>query len=350
MRSEKQAFTLIELMVVISVIAILMGISFKLMRAASHDKQIAETRLRMERIQNALSGYYAYYGHYPNVKFYYDLDPAKITANYGASSMSGMSISGGGGAWELQAELAARSQPMTFLFPTQGKYPATYIPDMFKRIDMDVKDINHKTDSITRDMEDWSQLRAFQFGLMSYLLPRIELMEGGKPADRPGINPTLYKNLQWIENNPGTPRDFNDKGDFERKVRALWDAQNEVAAKWLPHLEGTVKGTVGWVMGIDVHLHDGGGSGGPLGNGMIPLVLSSRDSDLVALGSATCWDAWGNEFYYYSPPPYQSYIIWSAGPDRKTFPPWIDSNSEFYKAHKDDIIKRIKDDIVGGSL
>ena len=37
----------------------------------------------------------------------------------------------------------------------------------------------------------------------------------------------------------------------------------------------------------------------------------------------TLKDGWGREFYYYSAPPYQSYRLWSAGPNGKTFPPWI---------------------------
>jgi len=34
-------------------------------------------------------------------------------------------------------------------------------------------------------------------------------------------------------------------------------------------------------------------------------------------------DGWGNEFYYYSPPPHQTYRLWSAGANGKTFPPWV---------------------------
>ena len=34
-------------------------------------------------------------------------------------------------------------------------------------------------------------------------------------------------------------------------------------------------------------------------------------------------DGWDNELYYYSPEPYQSYVLWSAGANGRTFPPWI---------------------------
>jgi len=38
----------------------------------------------------------------------------------------------------------------------------------------------------------------------------------------------------------------------------------------------------------------------------------------------TVVDGWGNDFYYYSPPPYQSYQLWSSGPNGRTFPPWME--------------------------
>ena len=34
-------------------------------------------------------------------------------------------------------------------------------------------------------------------------------------------------------------------------------------------------------------------------------------------------DGWGRDLSYYSPAPHQTYIIWSAGPNGRTFPPWI---------------------------
>ena len=46
-------------------------------------------------------------------------------------------------------------------------------------------------------------------------------------------------------------------------------------------------------------------------------------TDQYLLDEVTVQDGWGCEFYYYSRSPYQSYTLWSSGPDRKTFPPWI---------------------------
>ena len=47
----------------------------------------------------------------------------------------------------------------------------------------------------------------------------------------------------------------------------------------------------------------------------------------------TVVDGWENEFYYYCPAPYQSYVLWSAGANGKTFPPWVSRESLDSKAN-----------------
>ena len=42
------------------------------------------------------------------------------------------------------------------------------------------------------------------------------------------------------------------------------------------------------------------------------------------LNRYTVVDGWGKDLYYYSPAPYQMYVLWSAGENGKTFPPWVD--------------------------
>ena len=54
-----------------------------------------------------------------------------------------------------------------------------------------------------------------------------------------------------------------------------------------------------------------------------------------AADGVTVIDGWEEEFYYYSPPPHQGYRLWSAGPNRKTFPPWI-SETEINKLSASD--------------
>ena len=59
----------------------------------------------------------------------------------------------------------------------------------------------------------------------------------------------------------------------------------------------------------------------------------------------TVRDGWDQEFFYYSEPPYQSYRLWSSGPNRVTFPPWYDLD-QFSGKDLQQIQKFIEDDIV----
>ena len=69
---------------------------------------------------------------------------------------------------------------------------------------------------------------------------------------------------------------------------------------------------------------------------------SSRQYTLDMISIA---DGWGNDLYYYSPPPYQSYVLWSAGKNGRTFPPWIPRETLNEEANRC-IGYWVKDDIV----
>ena len=58
-----------------------------------------------------------------------------------------------------------------------------------------------------------------------------------------------------------------------------------------------------------------------------PGGYADSGSNLYLLDGITMRDGWGRDFYYYSPPPYQSYTVWSSGPNGSTFPPWVDRSA-----------------------
>ena len=71
-------------------------------------------------------------------------------------------------------------------------------------------------------------------------------------------------------------------------------------------------------------------------------------SQQYLLDGMTVLDGWGHEFYYYSPSPHQSYTLWSAGPNGRTFPPWV-TDEELSQLSGSDRAKAqswIADDIV----
>ena len=108
----------------------------------------------------------------------------------------------------------------------------------------------------------------FSFGLMSFLVPR----RGGTG----GINgwPTIYDHPQWLDYNEGTE-------DSERDKRAC--------ARWAPFLE-------------DIIYTDFGGR--------------SIDGDAYTNYFKTVRDGWESPLVYVSPPPHQTYLLFSKGPDK----------------------------------
>ena len=337
--NRKQAFTLVELMVVISVIAILMAASFRLMRAAAHAKKIAETKAKIQRLENALSGYYAHFGHYPPVAVYSSLNPLAAT-DY--DSIGG---SFAANQWKDQARWAARAQPTSFEYPTPRSLTTPMLRQMFPNDN--IMSINDLVPMIPKNLPNWSEgVKAFKFGLLSFLVPRLEmtyyndrLFSGGSTLP---LDLELFDNAQWRENNTGTPSgSLNDN-----KLEAMRQKENEICAKWLPHMEHTLNGKSEEATLLGVKLWTG--ASGP--GGIKPRMTGAPLNQMVAVLVSTCTDAWDNEFFYHSLPPYQSYILWSAGPNGETIPPWIKSTDNFYQMHKDEIPDMIDDDIVGGRM
>jgi len=322
-------FTLVELMIVIAIVGILLGATFKLMGPASDAKARAITTARLERLQNAMSGYFSAYGMYPAVSLYGN---PSVTAGSSVDEETGQPING----IEGRAQAAARAQPIAFEYPTPVKLdewiPIHYLP-------RNVISLNTAINSLSPTDDDWDRYKGFKFGLMSFLLPRVELV--GHPDN--GANAPLldvYRKAQWMKNNPSSRVPGSSNEDI-KELRELLTTQreleNESAIRWLPCLEKIVSSFAGKALGVDIK---GGG-----GEGLVVRNMMGQD---IALATATITDGWGREFFYHSAPPYQSFRIWSAGPDGKTFPPWIPSTDPAYKGSQ--AKEWIKDDIVGGKM
>ena len=376
----KKAFTLIELLVVTVVIAILASILFKLAGSVGGKSELQVTIIRMQKLENCLSGYYAAFGCYPPVPlqgrsrnpFYPMLlqggklgpliQDTESEPNYGVYDYN----TGAG-----SVEAACRAQPIAAVCPYSteiirkngGESPADQWnrqvralmesdPDLAKAFANYTAgtpfsgDDGSGNDGSAGDWR-WTDKQKFSFGLMSFLLPRYLLMMGCE-------NSELYALYQWDGNNSlpcrfdsGVPytswSELNEelkvdpdsnRGQTNRRKVELIPSQ-AVTQRWLPNLEGlcaTPNGIALPFYGINV-----------VGE---PLAVDPRHPDLISQyiylpGSGTgkspnvvtVNDGWGNEFFYYSPPPYQSYRLWSAGPNMVTFPPWF--TEEEMKEHND---------------
>ena len=396
----KKAFTLVELMVVVVVIAILASISFKIAGLGDNSSARSKTIASMQRLENAISGYFAAYGSYPPValqgrsrNIFYE------TNGYGIQQVSknpSTSIKLDEDEGWNQVEAACRAQPVSMEFPyassrsdfvravseslkqlhesgTPG-YENPALAYGFDALDNPEMLSGKNKDGNGVKAGDWTNIQIFKFGLMSYLLPRYLLMMGhgnGNNNESSGST-SLYDDFnQWGDNNAmpcrfedGTQYETwgalnSDLGRMEEKWKVSLIPSQAVCARWLANLEGLLScndSANTTVYGININ----GGSAPSLSSeNANPKIYSAGNSQSgtgtggsqqYVLNEITCKDGWNRDFYYYSLPPYQNYRLWSAGPNGKTFPPWIpdeeiENNPELQK-FKGRIRNWVADDIV----
>ncbi|MBQ9430991.1 MAG: prepilin-type N-terminal cleavage/methylation domain-containing protein [Kiritimatiellae bacterium] len=330
---NSKGFTLIEMMVVVAIIGILIAGVFKLVAAAGENTKRAITAARMQRLQNALAGYHAEYGTYPPVKRVRSGDPEVEDDGDGINqSRNSSSLSA------ANCNHAAAAQPVDFCFPNvKGLDEYVQIAYKASRLLSANETIGGQNFSATD--ADWNNTRIFRFGLMSYLLPRIELMGGINLVNNVGGNKmpsaNFFESKQWTKNNNGW-----SKTKVEMRTEC-WTRENHACARWMPNFEGILYGGMSH-FGISTGAPKEAGPRFTSGSGGQGFVTGG--SSKYVLQIVSIHDGWGRNFYYYSPPPYQTYRIWSAGSNGNTFPPWVDVNS-LSAGDRKRVSDWIKDDI-----
>ncbi len=357
----KKAFTLLELMITIAVLAILMGLVVKLGNVGTDTYRRTLTISRMQKVENCLSGYHAAFGCYPPVKVHGSRDIFLRAVN---SVQSDEVQTGNDLVWD-NVYAACVSQPVAARFP----FPEGF-KGMIQAISEEMQDraqrANNGDDrfakykgrnyafdgaaddpgrfnSVANDT-DWRDIQLFKFGLMSFLLPRYVIMMNGRRE--------FYENFaQWKGNNetpcnPFTGKHFNNWKDVQDRVRnndlgqygraSVLNIPSQAAcARWMPNLEGTCAANYNvYLFGVNVKGNDSSCAGElNVENSGIEIFAppgtrpgqgsSSGGGGRYILDGITVRDGWWHELYYYSPAPYQRYTLWSAGPNGRTFPPWI---------------------------
>ena len=386
----RRAFTLVELLVVVVVIVTLMAITFRLGNVGSASTYKSRTVNRMQRLENCLSGYYAAYGSYPPVALHGSRDYTYAVDGHGVQQVG---IGSGSGrheaniSWE-RVEAACRSQPVGFSFPFASQEISDYV-DSISEMLMEKANSSESQYKSFRDNEalrfgfkalnnnsmiqnksnykDWSRVQIFKFGLMCYLLPRL-LVVFNVPSGNSvpsGFEQLFTKQKQWTMNNE-LPCDFSSGQPYQSWSAVLSDYHNRsdrwkiaalpsqaVCARWLPNLEGSVAGASRTFYGVSLHdpLFRAAAVTADTTNPQLYSAGESQSggsnySQQDLLDGMTVRDGWHNEFYYYSPSPHQSYTLWSAGPNGKTFPPWVTDEELSQLREKTTVQGWISDDIV----
>lgn len=353
----KKAFTLIEILIAVAVIISLMGIVVRIMGIGTDATAKNQTVVRMQRLENALSGYFAAYGSYPPVPLHGYRNIYLRVNDHGIQydDQEDATLS-----WK-SVKAACRSQPVAVRFPfSSSEKHQQFVQNVVKMLQEKANSgspqfkefadraavFNAGFDCMEGNVgrfggntsdPSWTKVQVFQFGLLSYLLPRYLFMLQGEQG--------LYDGsfAQWSGNN----RQLTDLRDGKKRswtyVKNNWlgssgdsanaymisnQASQAVCKRWLPNLEGIVSNGRTFY-GIDTRCRDHtsymGSCDIDADNPGIEIFAPGEGySNQYVLDGMTVADGWGNDFYYYSPPPYQTYILWSSGPDGKTFPPWID--------------------------
>ncbi len=253
---KRNGFTLIEMLIVVVIIAILAGMVFKLMGAGGASSDIAKTRRQLEMLANALEEFRAEYGKYPPV----------------ALNRNGV-------------------QPMRYEFP---KPPEQWNPN--------AASLAGTLSGLSRD-----QSEVFTFGLVSYLIPRVEgnaehahekLFDDGNGLKDAHIWYCQNSSGSSHAFDPGKMKDSNHDGKDDDTGRSMStkvkrkDSSRDLRAcnKIAPYIN-PIK--YEW---WSEHAY---------GNTMYTNRYWSVQ------------DPWYHDLHYKSDPPYDSYRIWSDGPDGK---------------------------------
>jgi prepilin-type N-terminal cleavage/methylation domain len=290
-KQKSGGFSLIELMVVFVIISILAGMVMKLVQLTGNKQSEAETVAKLERIAQSLEEFKATYGRYPPVAMY----PGNDGRMY---------------------------QPVIYeyaLYWTQEP-PSGATGGIYPNLAASLKNQNRNGNN------SWSANGSgvvYTFGLMSYLFPRFASHAENSPYQFVGSSNA---------NGNGLPDGGQDYKDSDAYVLNQWDNSNnrkglvadiprdvDASRRVLPY--------IGASLDANGRVADYGNvvkqSGGRIGEDPSPNRLpdghhgtehkDASSGKLYRNGYITVLDGWIRPIFYSSPPPYDTYKLWSAG-------------------------------------
>ena len=285
----RSGFTLVEMMVVILLIVVLSGMTFRMVAVMGRNNDVSQTRSKLEKLGHALEEYRSIYGKYPEVKLYpvyEDSDGDGVSDNF-----------------------VGIRQPMGYEYPMLTGFDEQGAENSAKTILSAEK--NGAFEYGAADSGTRSGI-FFTFGLLSYLIPRYNGAAGSDDAVKwlCGYYTKGGNEYQDSDNAFSHWRDNNDKPSGSETVG---DPDRDLAAarRILMHLGGYLDEENRAVLSSSIVTVLGAAD-----DGICRRV--SGELKVVTNTLATVRDSWYRELRYRSLPPYDNYDLWSAGPDGKT--------------------------------
>lgn len=370
----KKGFTLIELLITVTVMATLMTIMFKLGTSSSDERARINTITRMQKLENCLSGYYAAFGSYPPVALHGSRNIYMEVKNGVQTGNQNENLS-----WD-QIDAACRSQPFEacFPFPEDSEDMIRTYSDYYKELANSGSEKWKKSSlypafssgfglpsygefTSYAQYREWEQVQVFKFGVMSYLLPRYLVMMKGDEKfysdsfaqwddnNDSCLSATDGREMSWTAVHKAVERDTKSTSHDNYGIKSMEDyikvanmPTQSVCARWLGNLEGICAtghdGDSDNIFGVSIKSNDFDMFDCDEDNPPDHLNIytpGGQGSNWYVLDTITVFDGWRNDFYYYAPPGAQSYTLWSAGPNKRTFPPWADKTGLLDKKPND---------------
>ena len=373
------------------VIATLMGLVFRLAGVGGGQAARNKTITRMQKLEFALSGYYAAFGSYPPVPLHGSRDIFCNVDSHGIQVPSGENAGGGNETSKLnwpQVRAACLCQPVACEYPYNTKSEKTkYFLELqleeysasFGKADMEPNPSSLQN----ANSADWTKVQVFKFGVLSFLLPRyLFMLQGEEDLYKEGGS----KSAQWrsqndirqlldfetgapvstswekVQENTGQRQNNDDNQNYKSGSKYLAIARQSsqsVCARWIHALDGILYGGQTF-FGVNTRMshadhnsyfqREGDLDSHEKWEMLLPFYSASGSHSgsggNYVLDGMTVRDGWGNDLFYYSDPPYQGYQLWSAGPNRKTVPPWIELNM-LDASNRKTAAEWLADDIVG---
>ena len=386
-RKLKKGFTLIELLIVVVVIATLMGLVFRLAGVGGGQAARNKTIAHMQKLEFALSGYYAAFGSYPPVPLHGSRDIYCKVNKYGIQDVNGNRLDNALKDIWPSVRAACLSQPVACEYPfnTESDKTKFYLEMMRDAHEPDFGSLALEPPNTLGNAGsvDWTQVQVFKFGVLSFLLPRyLFMLQGDENLYKVGGSQSAqwrsqndirqlldfetgapgYSDWTDVQNKTGQHKNKDNDKNYMRSKEYLNIARQPsqaVCARWMQALDGIIYGGQTFY-GINTRMNhksdkdyferDGNIPEKDEPKMLLPIYSASGgyggEGGGYMLDGMAIRDGWGNDLFYYSDPPYQGYQLWSAGPNRKTIPPWIDS-ATLGPTDKKTAEEWVADDIVG---